>query len=225
MASRDGIDYREGYQVIAYNHIQTRHLYHPAASQVKMIDVAVAPNLAIGYVMGSGDEVPAAIEQLGASVTMLSSDDIAFGDLAKFSTIVLGIRAHEKRPDLRAYNQRLLDFVRGGGHLVVQYNKVDFNQLGSRLEFQRAAAADEPVLAVSGHRLARSRDGRRSADHGARGRPRGTEHARTAIGEKDFADWVQERGLYFFERATRTTSTSWRRPIRGRRTPARRRAC
>ncbi len=62
---------------------------------------------------------------------MLGPDEVAFGDLSRFSTIVLGIRAYEKRADVRAYNQRLLDFARGGGHLVVQYNKVAMNQLGA----------------------------------------------------------------------------------------------
>ena len=62
---------------------------------------------------------------------MLDADDVAFGDLSRFSTIVLGIRAYEKRADVRAYNQRLLDFARNGGHLVVQYNKVAMNQLGA----------------------------------------------------------------------------------------------
>lgn len=131
VATRDGQDYREGYQVIAYNHIQSRHLYHPAASTVKTFDVSLPPNLQIGYVMGTGDEVPEAIRQLGAKLTMLDPDEVAFGDLSRFSTIVLGIRAYEKRADVRAYNQRLLDFVRDGGHLVVQYNKSAMNQLGA----------------------------------------------------------------------------------------------
>ena len=81
--------------------------------------------------MGTGDDVPQAIRQLGANLTMLDADDVAFGDLSRFSTIVLGIRAYEKRADVRAYNQRLLDFARNGGHLVVQYNKVAMNQLGA----------------------------------------------------------------------------------------------
>ncbi len=131
VAVRDGISYGEGYQVIAYNHIQERHLFRPATSAVKIFDVTLPANLQIGYVMGTGDEVPQAIRQLGATLTMLDADDVAFGDLSRFSTIVLGIRAYEKRADVRAYNQRLLDFARAGGHLVVQYNKVAMNQLGA----------------------------------------------------------------------------------------------
>ena len=101
------------------------------ARTVKIFDVTLPRNLQIGYVMGTGDEVPQAIRQLGANLTMLDADDVAFGDLSRFSTIVLGIRAYEKRADVRAYNQRLLDFARNGGHLVVQYNKVAMNQLGA----------------------------------------------------------------------------------------------
>jgi len=131
VATRDGQSYREGYQVIAYDHIQSRHLYHPASSTVKVFDVALPAGLRVGYVMGTGDEVPQALRQLGADLTMLDADDVSFGDLSRFSTIVLGIRAYEKRADVRAYNQRLLDFARDGGHLVVQYNKVAMNQLGA----------------------------------------------------------------------------------------------
>jgi LmbE family N-acetylglucosaminyl deacetylase len=131
VASRDGQEFRDGYQVIAYNHIQERHLFHPATSTVKMLDVTVPRNLQVGYVMGTGDDVPQALRQLGVELTMLDPDDIAFGDLSRYSTIVLGIRAYEKRADVRAYNQRLLDFARNGGHLVVQYNKVAMNQLGA----------------------------------------------------------------------------------------------
>ena len=131
VASRGGTDYREGYQVIAYDHIQARHLYHPAISAVKLFDVSVPENLNVGYVMGTGDEVPEAIRQLGAAITMLTPDDVAFGDLSRFPTIVLGIRAYESRADVRAYNHRLIEFVRNGGHLVVQYNKVAMNQLGA----------------------------------------------------------------------------------------------
>ena len=198
VASRDGIDYREGYRVIAYDHIQARHLYDVAASHVKVIDVAVAPNLQIGYVMGSGDEVPAAIQQLGASVTLLSADDIAFGNLAKFSTIVLGIRAHEKRPDLRAYNQRLLDFVRAGGHLVVQYNKVDFNQLGSRLDFNAPPPATSPFAPYAGI-VSRDRVTVEEAPITVLAADRVELNKPNRIGDRDFANWVQERGLYFFE--------------------------
>jgi len=212
VAVRGDETFREGYQVIAYNHIQTRHLFHPAASQVKMIDVTLPPNRHVGYVMGSGDEVADAIRQLGATVTMLSPEDVAFGDLSKYTTIVLGIRAYEKRPDVRAYNQRLFDFARNGGHLVVQYNKTAMNQLGG------GQAGPPPGMFTGGG----GRGGGRGSAPPASPYvpyPGGITSNRVTVEETpiriledgtaeltqpnritaaDFDNWVQERGLYFF---------------------------
>jgi len=214
VAVRGSETFRDGYQVIAYNHIQTRHLFHPAASKIKMIDVVVPPNRQVGYVMGTGDEVPAAIRQLGATVTMLSADDIAFGDLSKYSTIVLGIRAYEKRPDLRAYNQRLFDFARNGGHLVVQYNKTAMNQLGGGQAGPPAgtftgapgggrggrgggAPPNSPYVpypgGITSNRVTVEEAPIRVLEDGT------TEMNRpNRITAADFEGWVQERGLYFF---------------------------
>ena len=224
VASRNGVDYREGYQIIAYDHIQTRHLYHPAVSTVKLFDVSVPNNLQIGYVMGTGDEVPDAIRQLGATLSMLTPDDVAFGDLSRFSTIVLGIRAYESRPDVRAYNQRLLDFARNGGHLVVQYNKVAMNQLGAGAAggggrgFVAQAAGE---AAAGGGRGGGGGRGRGAAPPASPYVPFSgavtsnrvsVEEAPIRVLQRDtpelafpnlimpadYAGWVQERGLYFF---------------------------
>ena len=92
-----------------------------------MINVRTPSDLLIGYVMGVGDQVPAAIEQLGAKVQLLSADDLAWGDLSRFNAIVTGVRAYERRDDLRANNSRLLDYVFNGGTMIVQYNKFEFN--------------------------------------------------------------------------------------------------
>jgi LmbE family N-acetylglucosaminyl deacetylase len=214
VAARGGQEYREGYQVIAYNHIQERHLFHPATSTVKMIDVSVPKNLQIGYVMGTGDEVPAALRQLGATVTMLGPDDVAFGDLSRFSTVVLGIRSYEKRADVRAYNQRLLDFARAGGHLVVQYNKVAMNQLGAGAAGtafgfgggvpggapgggRGNAPPSSPYVpypgGITSNRITVEEAPIRVLEDGAQslGSP-------NRITPADFQGWVQERGLYFF---------------------------
>lgn len=199
IVAQDGREFREGYQVIAYNHTQARHLFHPAVSRVKTIDVVMPAGVSVGYVMGSGDEVPAAIAQLGATVTLLTADDIAFGDLSRFSTIVTGIRAYEKRPDLRAYHQRLLDFVRQGGHLVVQYNKVGMNWLGG----ERRGGFGGPMPASSPYTpypalITSNRVTVEEAPIAVLAPARGELTTPNRIGERDFAGWVQERGLYFF---------------------------
>ncbi|MDQ2746428.1 MAG: hypothetical protein M3T96_04110, partial [Acidobacteriota bacterium] len=82
-------------------------------------------------IMGSGDLVPEAIRRLGLNVTMLEEKDLSTGDLSKFDTIVVGIRASQVRSDFVANNNRLLNFVKNGGTLIVQYqqNQVIQNNL------------------------------------------------------------------------------------------------
>ena len=89
---------------------------------VRGLDVQTAPGLRIGYVMGVGDQVPAGIAQLGYPVTLLDAAALATGDLTRFDTILTGTRAYAVREDLKTSNQRLLDYVKGGGNLVVLYN-------------------------------------------------------------------------------------------------------
>ena len=91
VARGTGGSFERGYQTIEYPHIQRRHLYAPADARVKAIDVKVAPNLRVGYVMGVGDQVVPAIEQLGVTVELLEADDLAWGDLRRYDTIVTGV--------------------------------------------------------------------------------------------------------------------------------------
>src|SRR5439155_15056349 len=79
----------------------------------------------IGYVMGSGDQIPAALQVMGFGVTLLDDDWIEHGDLSRFKVIVTGVRAFNTRPRLVAQRRRLLAWVAAGGRLVVQYNTVN----------------------------------------------------------------------------------------------------
>lgn len=127
MARADGAVFNQGYDVIEYPHIMRRHLVKAADATLKIVDVKVAPQLRVGYVMGVGDQVPPAIEQLGVQVEMLDTEDLASGTLSKYDAIVLGVRAYARRTDLKANNRRLLDYVDKGGTLIVQYNRNEFN--------------------------------------------------------------------------------------------------
>jgi LmbE family N-acetylglucosaminyl deacetylase len=127
VAVREGREYRSFVQEIAYPHIQSRQRIVPAEAQLLVMDVRTAPGIRIGYVMGAGDLVAPAIEALGLPLTLLTADDLAFSDLARFSTIVIGVRAYETRPDLQANHPRLMKWVEGGGHLLVQYHRAAFN--------------------------------------------------------------------------------------------------
>ena len=182
----------EGYQIIEYPHTQRRHKLLPAETTIKTIDVAVAPNLTLGYVMGVGDQVPPAIEQLGVKVNFIDEDGLAFGNLARYDTIVLGVRAYERREDLKANNARLLKYVQDGGTLIVQYNKTG--------EFNQAQYGPYPAL-VSSNRV---------TDETAPVQILQKEHHAftypNRIRQDAWDGWVQERGLYFLgERDARYT--------------------
>jgi hypothetical protein len=105
VATTGGQDFRRGYQVIEYPHTRRQHIYRDADTSMKVLDVKTTPNLTVGYIMGVGDEVPPAIEQLGVKLEMIGADDLAWGDLTRFQTIVTGVRAYERRADLRANNE------------------------------------------------------------------------------------------------------------------------
>jgi LmbE family N-acetylglucosaminyl deacetylase len=177
-----GREFRRGYQVIEYPHIRRQHIYSDADVLLKIIDVKTAPNLRVGYIMGVGDQVPPALEQLGFNVEMLDADDLAWGDLSKYSTIITGVRAYERRADLRANNSRLLDYVEKGGTLIVQYNKFEFNQ---------AQYGPYPAK-VSSDRVTDEFAPVRQLD-----RDSPLFYTPNLINEKVWQGWVQERGLYF----------------------------
>jgi hypothetical protein len=184
VATADDVDFSRGFQIVEYPHIRRQHVYSAASATVKVIDVNVVPNLTVGYIMGTGDAVPAAIERLGAKVEMLSSEDLAWGNLSRFQTIVTGVRAYERRADLRANNGRLLEYVRNGGTLVVQYNKAEFNdaQYGpypAQVTSARVTDEQAPVRIIA------------TADP--------IFNAPNKITDAAWQHWIQERGLYFLD--------------------------
>jgi len=185
VATVAGREYRQGYDVIEHRDLETRYLYHPAATLVRGVEVTIVPGLKVGYVMGIGDEVPAGIAQLGASVTLLGEQDLATGDLRRFDAIVTGTRAYAVREDLKTYNRRLLDYVQQGGNLIVLYNTQEFvpntyapfpAQLPARAE--EVSEEDSPVdILAPAHPLLTTPN---------------------RITRADFEGWVEQRGSKFF---------------------------
>ena len=119
-------EYREGYEPIDQRDLEVRYLYRASTADVRGIDVTVVPGLKVGYVMGVGDQVPMGLQQLGAQVTLLGERQLAGADLSSFDAIVTGTRAYAVREDLKTYNQRLLDYVKAGGNMIVLYNTQEF---------------------------------------------------------------------------------------------------
>ena len=120
-------EFQEGVQSVGYPGLRPYFLYKPASYMARGVDVKVAPGVNIGYVMGTGDEVPQALEQIGVRVHLLGAIDLASGDLSRYSSIVIGIRAYSNRPDLSAGNARLLDYVKQGGTVIVQYQSQEYD--------------------------------------------------------------------------------------------------
>jgi hypothetical protein len=126
--------------------------------------------------------VPPAIQQLGVQLDLLDADQLAWGSLSRYDAIVTGVRAYERRADVRAYNHRLLDYARAGGTLVVQYNKFEFNEaqygpLPAKVSANRVTDENAPVQILEP-----------------------TNPVFTfpnVISEAAWKGWVQERGLYF----------------------------
>ena len=185
-ASAGGATFSREMQTIAYPHIQTHRIYRPASIRMQVLDLQVAP-VKVGYVMGSGDQVPEALRRMGVAVTLLDNDTLARGDLSDFDTIVVGIRASEARPDFAAEHARLMQYVTRGGTLIVQYQQTDY-VTRNLPPYPAAPPQDAPNSRVT--------DEAAPVTILAPGHPAFTFPNR--ITAADFDGWVQERNLYAF---------------------------
>ncbi len=181
----DGRRYGRAVGVIDHPHIDPWLHVREAMTALRVFPITVAADRRVGYVMGSGDDVPVAIRQLGLEVELLEPARVAEGDFRDFDVLVLGIRAYETRPELGRANDRLLAWVREGGTLIVQYNKYEFVQGGFapyRVSIarphDRVTVEEAPVTILAPEAPAFRTPNR--------------------IDASDFEGWVQERGLYFF---------------------------
>ncbi len=166
---------------IAYPHIQTHRIYSAAEVKVQVLDLKVSP-VKVGYVAGSGDKVADAIERLGLDLKTLDEKELSTGDLNRYDTIVIGIRASQVRPDFVANNGRLIDFIKNGGTLIVQYQQY---------EYVRNNLPPFP---------AKMQSNSRTVDENAKVTILDPAHPvfnfPNKITQADFSNWIQERHLY-----------------------------
>jgi LmbE family N-acetylglucosaminyl deacetylase len=127
VATYNGQQYKQGYDMTGYEGIRPYPLYSAANYKTTGVDVNVAPNLTVGYVEGTGDDVAQSLGEIGIHPQFLSPQDLATGDLSKYDCIILGVRAYAARPDLITYNGRLLNYVKNGGVVFVQYNTAQYD--------------------------------------------------------------------------------------------------
>ena len=126
VADYAGKQYRQGFETVGYTGLRPYPYYRDATYETTGVDVKVAPNLHVAYVTGTGDDVAKSLVDLGVHVTFLSAADIETADLSAYDTVVLGIRAYAARPELRTANARLLNYVKAGGIVLVQYQTPEF---------------------------------------------------------------------------------------------------
>ena len=158
----------------------------PAQTVVHAFDINVPANLRVGYITAEGEMIPEALKRLGISVEMLDANALTFGDLSKYSAIVVGVRAYELRPELASANKRLLDYVSGGGTLVVQYNR----------DFIWNKFLPAPYHATIGNPTPRITDETAEVKFLRPDDP--LLNTPNKITTADFENWVQERGLYYW---------------------------
>lgn len=177
-----GARYANRRVTIDYPHIPVETLLPPAEARLVRVDLKRVGD-EVGYIAGSGDQIPDALRQMGFRVTALSDDDLGDASLSRFSSIVVGVRAYNTRPRLRIVQPRLLEYVRGGGTLVLQYDTAD-DALKDRLgPWPFTISRDRVTVEEAPIRLLKP-------DHPLLTRP-------NRITASDFEGWVQERGLYF----------------------------
>ena len=169
---------------IEYDHIPKQSVLLAADAKIVRLNIQKRGNL-IGYIQGAGDNVPESLEQIGYTVETLNVEEIQPQDLVKFDGIVMGIRAYNTVDALQFKQAMLLDYVKNGGNLIVQYNTANrwrgqFENIAPySLNISRDRVTDEyaPVEIIA-------------PEHPLVNEP-------NKIVATDFDGWIQERGLYF----------------------------
>ncbi|SFZ83133.1 PIG-L family deacetylase [Tenacibaculum maritimum] len=176
----DGQKYTKELVEIEYSHIPKQSVLLPSIAKVTRLNIKKKGNT-IGYIQGSGDAVPASLRQIGYKVVEITPENINDKNLQQFDAIVLGIRAYNTLPALQFKQKYLLDYVKNGGNMIVQYNT------------NRNVAIKAP------YKLKLSRD--RVTDEESEVKIIAKTHPvlkyPNIITDEDFKGWVQERGLYF----------------------------
>lgn len=173
-----------GLQRIDHPHIPIQTLFPESTVALCRFDLKKT-RTRIGYIAGAGDEVPAALRQVGYEVTLLNEDALLRQPLSQYGAIVVGVRAYNTNPRMQFYYKRLMDFVAAGGNLVVQYSTSNrlgrLNMLIGPFPFEISSdrVTDENAAVT-----------RVLPEHPLLNRP-------NRILDADFTGWVQERGLYF----------------------------
>jgi LmbE family N-acetylglucosaminyl deacetylase len=180
----EGKDYSKSIRRIEYDHVPYQFMLRDAEVSLVPIDLKIEGRN-IGYIAGAGDDVPASLSRIGYNVTMLTDEMLATGNLNQLDAIVTGVRAYNVNTELPRYHDRLMNYVKNGGNLIVQYNT------NTRLGPMTAQPGPYP-FSISRNRV---------TDETAPVtflHPNGPAlNYPNKITQQDFEGWIQERGTYF----------------------------
>lgn len=167
---------------IKYDHVPAITLFPPAEAKLVSLDLKTTGKK-LGYIAGAGDQMPEALHQVGYDVHILSENEIMNADLSVYDAIITGVRAYNVNERLAFEQSKLMEYVKNGGNLVVQYNNnsgLVTKQIGPYpfTVVNRRVTDEEAVITVL------------DQQNPVLNYP-------NKITQDDFKGWIQERGLYF----------------------------
>ncbi len=180
-ASFGKLEWSEGFETISAKDVLRFNLYKPARQRLRIADIKIAKDLIVGYLEGSGDEVAQSLGDINIDPIILEKDD--FKDLSSYDVIIVGVRAYAVRPDIKTINPYLLEYVKNGGTLVVQYQTPEFDKNFGPYPYtmnrpEEVSEEDAPVKILK-------------PKHPIFNTP-------NKITAKDFEGWVEQRGSKFW---------------------------
>lgn len=174
--------YNYSFDEISYDHIPAQLLFHTSDVKFVKLDLEKGDEK-IGYIIGAGDNLPENLRQIGYDVAVINDLDFNVQNLDQYDVIILGIRALNTVDRLKFDMDNLLEFVKRGGNLIIQYNTShrliteNFAPYPLKLSRDRITVEEAEVKIIN-------------ESHPVMNHP-------NQISQKDFDGWVQERGLYF----------------------------
>uniref|UniRef100_UPI004048CCA9 PIG-L family deacetylase n=1 Tax=Roseivirga sp. TaxID=1964215 RepID=UPI004048CCA9 len=177
----DGVTYDQGLKIIEYGYIPRQVIYPKSEAKIVRLDLQRKGQY-VGYIMGSGDEIPQSLEQIGYNVTILDPNTVTKESLAAFDAVIIGVRAFNTEERMPYIQPELMEFVKGGGTVIAQYN---------------TSMRDQPAIGPYPFSISRDRVTVEEAEVRILAPNHPLINGPNKITSQDFDGWVQERGLYF----------------------------
>ncbi len=184
VVNSNGRAFTNAVQFINHDHIPPQQIISKA--NIKLVPMMLIGNdMKVGYIEGAGDKVAECLKKAGFSITILTESDVINADLNEYPTIITGIRAYNTNEWMMQKNEKLLEYVKNGGNLIVQYNTNSF--FGSL----------ENNIGPYPFKITRNRVTVEETKPEINNPESPVFNFPNKITGSDYNGWVQERGLYF----------------------------